>query len=68
ELIDLVRDDAVALGCLEDVEHIREILAHGTSAHRQRSVYKQALADGATADEAGRAVVDHLIAETARGL
>ena len=68
ELIDLVRDDAVALDCLNDVEHIREILAHGTSAHRQRAVYKQALADGASADEAGCAVVDHLITETASGL
>ncbi len=68
ELLDLIRDDATALGCLGDVEHVRNILSQGTSAHRQREVHRVALADGASAEEAARAVVDHLIEETARGV
>ncbi len=68
ELLDLVREDAEALGCVSQVEHTRKILARGTSAHRQLEVHGQALADGASSDEAYRAVVDYLIAETARGV
>jgi carboxylate-amine ligase len=67
ELLDLIHDDAVALGCVKEVEHVREILAHGTSAHRQLKVHEEAMADGATPKEAATAVVDHLIVETARG-
>jgi carboxylate-amine ligase len=68
ELLDLVRADAVELGCLGEVEHARKILSRGTSAHRQLAVREKALAEGASEDEANRAVVDHLIAETARGV
>jgi carboxylate-amine ligase len=68
ELLDLVRDDAEALGCVAEIEHVRSILAHGTSAHHQLAVFKAALADGASSEEATRAVVDHLIVETARGV
>ena len=68
ELLDLIREDAEALGCVSQVEHTRTILARGTSAHRQLEVHGQALADGASSDEAYRAVVDHLIVETARGV
>ena len=68
ELLDLVHEDAEALGCVDEVEHTRSILAHGTSAHRQLRVYKQALKNGASSDEAYRAVVDHLIVETAKGV
>ena len=67
ELLDLIHDDAVALGCVKEVEHVREILAHGTSAHRQIKVHEEAMADGATPKEAATAVVDHLIVEAARG-
>ena len=67
ELLDLIHDDAVALGCVKEVEHVREILAHGTSAHRQLKVHEEAMADGATPKEAATAVVDHLIVETAVG-
>jgi carboxylate-amine ligase len=68
ELIDLVRGDAEALGCLAEVEHARTILSRGTSAHRQLAARAKAIEDGATDDEANRAVVDHLIRETARGI
>ncbi len=68
EVLELVREDAEALGCVSHVEHTRTILARGTSAHRQLEVHGQALAAGASNDEAYRALVDHLIAETARGV
>jgi carboxylate-amine ligase len=68
ELIDIVRDEAVALGSMAQIERARSIVADGTSADRQRSVYEVALADGADAHEALRGVVDHLIAETVEGL
>jgi carboxylate-amine ligase len=65
QVVDLVRDDAIELGCLDDVQRIREIPARGTSAHRQLRLYESALRDGATEQEALEAVVDWLIAETA---
>jgi glutamate---cysteine ligase / carboxylate-amine ligase len=68
ELIDLVREDAVALGCLTELEHARTILTRGTSAHRQVRVYEEARARGASEREALIAVVDWLIRETASGL
>jgi carboxylate-amine ligase len=67
ELIDLVEEDAAELGCLDEIGHARHILARGTSAHRQLAIRAKVMAEGGTADEANRAVVDHLIAETAQG-
>jgi carboxylate-amine ligase len=66
ELIALVREDAEALGCLPEIEGLREILRRGTSAHRQVRVYEEVLQAGATESEALAAVVDWLVAETAR--
>jgi len=65
ELIDVVREDADALGCLAEVEHARTIPERGNSARRQVAAYEQAIAGGASKREALQAVVDHLIAETA---
>jgi len=65
ELIALVREDAEALGCVAEVERLRDILTRGTSAHRQRQVYERAKLEGAGDEEALRAVVDWLVAETA---
>jgi len=65
ELLELIREDAEALGCLEEVQHVRHILAHGTSAHHQVRVYDEALGAGAGKEEALKAVVDYLIKETA---
>ena len=64
ELFDLVREDAEALGCLEQVEANRDIIRRGTSAHRQLATYGEALAAGADRHAALVAVVDMLIAET----
>lgn len=58
ELIACVAEDAEALGCLDEVHALREIVRSGTSATRQRRVF-----DAAPPQEAGRAVVEHLIEE-----
>jgi len=64
ELIEFVKEDAAAFDCLREVEHARTILARGTSAMRQRAVYTQAQAAGASHEDALLAVVDWLMAET----
>lgn len=63
ELIDLVEEDAAALGCLAELENLRDILETGTSAARQRAVAASATATGAEPDSAMRAVVAHLVEE-----
>jgi carboxylate-amine ligase len=68
ELIALVKQDAVELGCVREVEYVRTILARGTSAHRQIRTHDEARAAGASEREALLAVVDHLVRETAAGL
>jgi carboxylate-amine ligase len=67
ELIELVREDAEFFGCVSEVEHAREILRRGTSAHKQIDVWQQARSSGKTDAEALRDVVDMLIEETAHG-
>lgn len=64
ELLDDVLDD---LGSRKEVEYVRTIMKNGTSADRQMAVY---LANGGdeNREEALKAVVDHLIAETKEGL
>ena len=64
ELLELVEEDAAALGCIAEVAHARTILERGTSAHRQVRAYEQALGAGMSKQEALRAVVDMLIAGT----
>ena len=68
EMIELVKVDALALDCLHEVEHARQIVTRGTSAHRQLTVYHKAVEDGAEKMEALRQVVDMLIEETVAGL
>ncbi len=68
ELLALIHEDAVALDCLQEVEHARTILRRGTSAHRQVRVWEDAKAHGASEREALKAVVDWLVRETASGL
>ncbi|HEX4269498.1 MAG TPA: carboxylate-amine ligase [Steroidobacteraceae bacterium] len=64
ELITLVREDAAALGCLRELEHLETLLERGTSAHRQIRLYEAARAAGASGREALLAVVDFLVKET----
>ncbi len=68
ELIDLVGDDAEALGCRRELVHARRIADRGTSAIRQRARFKAATAAGADPAEAFRAVVDGLIEEFTEGV
>ena len=68
EILALIDQDARHFGCVDEVLHAREILARGTSAHRQLGVFDRALSQGATRHDALAAVVDWLIEETAFGL
>jgi glutamate---cysteine ligase / carboxylate-amine ligase len=67
EILALVAEDADALGCRTHVGHARSIVREGTSADRQLAVLAAARASGAETVEALRAVVDHLVEETASG-
>ncbi|MGI9373470.1 MAG: carboxylate-amine ligase, partial [Hyphomicrobiales bacterium] len=65
ELLGLVEEDAKALNCMAEINHLRDIAANGTSADRQLRTYNEALTGGKSQDEALKAVVDMLIEETA---
>jgi carboxylate-amine ligase len=67
EMLLLTEQDAVALDCQAEVVHVREIIARGTSAHQQVTVYEEAIAGGVSHEEALRAVVRFLIEQTAAG-
>lgn len=68
ELFELIAEDAEHFDCVEAVTHTRDIIARGTSAHRQLRAYEQARESGADHHEALNAVVDMLIAETVADL
>lgn len=68
EVIEMVTEDATALGCLKEVQHARTILKRGTSACRQVDTFASAKADGADDAEAFMQVVDMLVIETAADL
>lgn len=68
EMLVLIREDAQFFGCVAEVEHARAILDRGTSAHWQVKVHEEAIADGASKEEALKAVVDMLVRETMYGL
>ena len=65
ELIELVREDAEAMDCVAEVEHLRTIAANGSSADRQLKVYHASIEAGASKHEALQAVVDLLVSDTA---
>jgi carboxylate-amine ligase len=67
ELLLLVDEQIDELGSRDEVEVIYRILENGTSADRQVRVY-QAHGGDANREEALRAVVDHLVRETAEGI
>jgi carboxylate-amine ligase len=68
ELLDLIREDAEALDCVAEVGHVRRILARGTSAHRQLALRHRLVEEGRSQEEIDRALIAHLIEETARGI
>jgi len=68
EILELVAPDAAHFGCEAEVAHARTILERGTSADRQRKVYKEAIAAGAAPAVALKRVVEWLAAETVANL
>jgi len=68
ELLELVAEDAEALGCTREVAHARRIVREGTSADRQLAAYSARLETGDTREDALKSVVDQLVAETVAGL
>ncbi len=67
ELLGLLREDAEFFGCWKEIQHVREILRRGTSAHMQLATYNDAVRSGATHEESLRRVVDALIGGTVTG-
>ena len=68
EMLELIAEDAEALGCVAEVEAARGIVRNGTAADRQRAAFKAARAGGQSRKEAQRAVVRQLIEEFHEGL
>ncbi|NND00708.1 MAG: carboxylate-amine ligase [Gammaproteobacteria bacterium] len=68
EIIQLLSEDAQAIGCLKEVQHARTILKRGSSACRQVAARCEAIAGGASEKEAMIAMVDMLVNETAADL
>jgi carboxylate-amine ligase len=68
ELLHLTAEDAEALGCVEEISKVRNILQRGNSAHRQLKAYELAEASGKDKQECLIAVVDQLVSDTAKGL
>jgi carboxylate-amine ligase len=64
ELLGLLAEDSAALGCAAEIAHARAIVARGTSADRQRALFRSLTDKGAERRAALAAVVDDLIAET----
>ncbi|MCY4191475.1 MAG: carboxylate-amine ligase [Rhodospirillaceae bacterium] len=68
ELIEILRQDAEHFGCTDELEHLRTVLARGTSAHRQVATYKAGLESELGSKAAFEGVVDQLLAETSANL
>ena len=66
ELIGELREDAEELRCRSELEHIGHIVRYGSSADRQEDVHRQGRLDGASHEQALKAVVDSVIDETER--
>jgi hypothetical protein len=66
QVIEEAAGDAAALGCLDEILRCRAIVADGTSADAQLTVYRQAREKGAEREEA-LAAVSEWLAETTLG-
>ncbi len=64
EILELVEQDAIALNCVNEVNHARTIVKRGSSAHRQLAVYYKAVAEGDSEEQALKKVVAWLLEET----
>ena len=68
EFIEVLAQDAIEFDVREEIRHARDIVQNGTSAHRQLAIYESSLADGASEEEALKAVVDELIVDSMHGI
>ncbi|GIK98738.1 MAG: putative glutamate--cysteine ligase 2 [Alphaproteobacteria bacterium] len=68
ELIALVSEDAACFGCAAEIAKARDILARGTSAHRQLALHRARIEAGDAPRQALEAVVDWLAEETLTGI
>ncbi|MGV6800953.1 MAG: carboxylate-amine ligase [bacterium] len=68
DLLDMLKEDARALDCEQELEHARVILKRGSSACGQIKTFNTAIAEGDNVEEALKRVVDYLIKETAADL
>lgn len=64
EVVEMVEDDAAALGCRGELDLARWIIARGTSADQQLNLYTEGLGRGLSSRDALVGVVDWLTAET----
>jgi len=67
ELIEHVMEDAVALDCVDELNHCKLIAREGTSADRQIALFKKLASEGANDKEALRTIVHALREETLEG-
>ena len=67
-LVDDLADDARALGCEQELRHVLTIIQEGSGADRQIDHFRLRRLEGDTEEEALRAVVDLVIAETREGI
>ncbi len=67
-LVETLAADAQALGCEDEMRHALTIIDEGSGADRQIDHFRLRRLDGASAEEALRAVVDLVVAETRTGL
>ncbi|HZH25596.1 MAG TPA: carboxylate-amine ligase [Azospirillaceae bacterium] len=68
EILTLLAPDAEVHGCQAELANARQIVARGTSAHRQLAIFREARAAGADEREAFQKVVDWLVQETVEGV
>jgi len=68
ELCTEVEADADALGCSQELSHLRRIPQRGTSAHRQLRIFRAARQAGEDDGAALRAVIDDILERSVAGL
>ncbi len=66
--VEAVAEDARALGCEQDLARVPAIIRQGSGADRQVDHYRLRLLEGDSREEAMRAVVDLVVAETRQGI
>ncbi|MCY3877973.1 MAG: carboxylate-amine ligase [Rhodobacteraceae bacterium] len=68
EIVELMAEDADALGCEPELRDIIALVERGNSSDRQRAIYAEARRNGLTEQESLRLVTRHLAAEFLQGI